>query len=273
MLEMTTHQLQCSPCIVFARMSYAVLLLLKISLSASSAEGALNRVCDPDMTNVGTYLEQLEFKLRELANGQIPRSGATFLGVVTKLGEWYRKQRLNEELRRDAPNMDADELEIVEPLRHLSVSMPNTPPNDGSGSVTTTATGSKSANAAQDAAGEPHRVPFLPNDIPAIINGDFQDLQTTAFYPSQDDTIFGFGSIGLPFPSIHQREATCTTPNTNSLQADVDGVAIGVSVDADQHEWNIDAFLDSVGMGAGETGLNELLREREGYGWDVERMS
>ncbi|OAP65153.1 hypothetical protein AYL99_01125 [Fonsecaea erecta] len=244
MLRMTTHQLRCSPCIVFARMCYAVVLLLKISLSASSTEGALNGVCDFDMTNVGTYLEQLEFKLREIANGQILRSGATFLGVVAKLGEWYRKHQLNEELRRDSPNMDADEFELVEPLKHLYVSMPHTPPDDGSSSLTTTATGSKSASAAQDTAGEPHRDPFSLNNIPAVIDDDFQDLQITAFYPSQDDTMFSFDSSGLSFPSIRQHEVACTISNTNNIQADVDGMAIGVNVDADQHAWNMDAFLE-----------------------------
>lgn len=121
---MSISSLRASPIINFVRMSYAVVILVKLFFLASEPNGALGHILEPESVKVVWYLEQLVPKMAEVAGkgGEMCRAGGKFGMILVKLGEWYRTQRVRE-LEREVSGEGMVDDELIEPLRHLDLAM------------------------------------------------------------------------------------------------------------------------------------------------------
>lgn len=89
-ISSTTITLQCAPVIVYARMGYAIVILLKVYISAALPTGALYGVFNASETNLELYLEQTTHRLTEV-DAQRCRTASFWLTIVAKITDWFRR--------------------------------------------------------------------------------------------------------------------------------------------------------------------------------------
>lgn len=120
-LASPTEQLLGSPVVVYARVGYAVLVLLKLQISAALPGGAMNgllidTVTGDSATQIYQYLESLIVRLEELEalGGRI---ASVWMSMVRIIHAWYEAYFIPAASGRGAEshsNVDP----ILEPLRH-----------------------------------------------------------------------------------------------------------------------------------------------------------
>lgn len=91
-LGLSVTSTRCLPVFNFVRVAYAVVILLKMYFSASSANSELGRVIKPDHMRVDYYLNALLEKFRTTAADDKCRPAAKFLVVLAMLRSWFYKQ-------------------------------------------------------------------------------------------------------------------------------------------------------------------------------------
>lgn len=87
--------IQC-PVLVFVRVVYATVVLIKLSISASMPSSELGKIIAPESNKIDTYLEQLLIHLRTAAKfnkGSKHVVSSKFLGILTKLKLWCQSQK------------------------------------------------------------------------------------------------------------------------------------------------------------------------------------
>lgn len=120
-LASPTEQLLGSPVVVYARVGYAVLVLLKLQISAALPGGAMNgllidTVTGDSATQIYQYLESLIARLEELEalGGRI---ASVWMSMVRIIHAWYEAYFIPAVSGRSVEaNSDVDP--ILEPLRH-----------------------------------------------------------------------------------------------------------------------------------------------------------
>lgn len=89
----SAHEIRATPTLVYVRLVYAVVILIKISISTSTTE--LGKVIPPEKIKVSLYLEKLLIHLKAVAtlDGQdVHVLGAKFLQILTKVKVWFQQQ-------------------------------------------------------------------------------------------------------------------------------------------------------------------------------------
>lgn len=127
-LASPTEQLLGSPVVVYARLGYAVLVLLKLQISAALPGGSMNGLLidsatGDSATQIYQYLESLIARLGELeARGG--RIAAVWMSMVRIIHEWYEAYFIPAASGRSAEVLPAhaDIAPVLEPLRHCLIS-------------------------------------------------------------------------------------------------------------------------------------------------------
>ena len=105
--------LQC-PVLVFVRVVYATVILIKLSISASIPSSELGKIIAPDSNKIDVHLEELLVHLKTAAtfeNGTKHVISSKFLGILTKLKLWWQRQKQQssaEQLAAVTPKTETD---------------------------------------------------------------------------------------------------------------------------------------------------------------------
>lgn len=95
-LNMSVREILQCPTLVFVRVIYASVILIKLSISAAMPSSELGNILDPASNKVETYLEQLLIHLKAVAtleDGGRHALSSRFLGILTKLKFWFQHQK------------------------------------------------------------------------------------------------------------------------------------------------------------------------------------
>ncbi|RDA89974.1 hypothetical protein CP533_0858 [Ophiocordyceps camponoti-saundersi (nom. inval.)] len=88
-LAMDVPSVRCLPVFSFVRVAYAIVVLIKMFVSASDPASDLGRVMDRENMRVDAYLDALLVKFRAAADGHACRPAAKFLVVFVMLKTWF----------------------------------------------------------------------------------------------------------------------------------------------------------------------------------------
>lgn len=115
-ISMSTNALHCSPFIIYARLMYSVVVLVKISASIVAEKGALHGIMELEEVRTERYLERIVRKLMEIsANGC--RIAEKSLVVTRVISAWFRS--CLHDVAGDGKN--SIELGLVTPLKCLDI--------------------------------------------------------------------------------------------------------------------------------------------------------
>lgn len=120
-LSLDESTIRCLPIFNLVRVSYAVVVLLKIYFSASSPNSELGKVIDKDEMKVAEYIVRLHQKFKDTAAGGKSRPADKFQYVLGIVGNWFR----DADQRRGRQNEDEskDTLKSTQPSRNDSITM------------------------------------------------------------------------------------------------------------------------------------------------------
>lgn len=119
-LSMPTATLACGSVVVYARMGYAIVILMKIHASAALPGGALSGVVDPGATRMGEYLERVVGHLADVSKYQCRLASEAWLPIMSQLRDWYRRHLVPGE--QDDDDDDAPGIaELIQPLRLVNL--------------------------------------------------------------------------------------------------------------------------------------------------------
>lgn len=91
-LSMSISELRSVPVLVFVRMNYSMVVLIKIYISSKSPRSKVGAFVDTDSIKLGFYLETIINKLVEAAGPIECRSPIAFLGMLLWIRIWYKGQ-------------------------------------------------------------------------------------------------------------------------------------------------------------------------------------
>lgn len=131
-LASPTEQLLGSPVVVYARVGYAVLVLLKLQISAALPGGSMNgllidTVTGDSATQIYQYLESLIARLEELEalGGRI---ASVWMSMVRIIHAWYEAYFIPAASGREVTTSNSNVDPVLEPLRHCVQSSVVQPP-------------------------------------------------------------------------------------------------------------------------------------------------
>lgn len=88
-LSLDLHSLRTVPIVIFVRMSYSIVVLIKLHISTYSRE--VGKVLDRSVLNVNHYLEACMEKLKAAAGVKKHRIPNKWLSILRDIGGWYHK--------------------------------------------------------------------------------------------------------------------------------------------------------------------------------------
>lgn len=91
-LAMELDNIRCLPVFTFARVGYAVVMLIRIYVSVVALSANLGKAIDKDGLKVGYYLDSLLEKLHATAGDNKSRAAAQFLVHFVQLRSWFLEQ-------------------------------------------------------------------------------------------------------------------------------------------------------------------------------------
>ncbi|KAH7022263.1 hypothetical protein EDB80DRAFT_885020 [Ilyonectria destructans] len=91
-LAMELDNIRCLPVFAFARVGYAVVVLIRIYVSVVALSTNLGKAIDKDGLKVGYYLDSLLDKLHATAGDNKSRPAAQFLAHFVQLRSWFLEQ-------------------------------------------------------------------------------------------------------------------------------------------------------------------------------------
>lgn len=91
-LAMELDNIRCLPVFTFARVGYAVVMLIRIYVSVVALSTNLGKAIDKDGLKVGYYLDSLLEKLHATAGDNKSRAAAQFLVHFVQLRSWFLEQ-------------------------------------------------------------------------------------------------------------------------------------------------------------------------------------
>ncbi|KAH6876583.1 hypothetical protein B0T10DRAFT_610302 [Thelonectria olida] len=115
-ISMSTDYIQCFPVAIYARLNYALVILVKTSVSILSPNGALRGIMALEMTRMDHYLGEVTRKLAVVAANNC-RLATKWLEVIQSMAAWF--QQFCDSMLGGGDN--AIELGILEPLKHLNI--------------------------------------------------------------------------------------------------------------------------------------------------------
>ncbi|TGJ87295.1 hypothetical protein E0Z10_g1482 [Xylaria hypoxylon] len=91
-LSLDESTIRCLPIFNLVRVSYAVVVLIKIYFSATSPNSELGKVINKDNMKVAEYLDRLLEKFQKTAASDKSRPAGKFLMVLVMVRSWFHKQ-------------------------------------------------------------------------------------------------------------------------------------------------------------------------------------
>ncbi|KAI0970414.1 hypothetical protein F4678DRAFT_138833 [Xylaria arbuscula] len=91
-LSLDESTIRCLPIFNLVRVSYAVVVLIKIYFSATSPNSELGKVINKDNMKVAEYLDRLLEKFRRTAESDKSRPAGKFFMVLVMVRTWFEKQ-------------------------------------------------------------------------------------------------------------------------------------------------------------------------------------
>ena len=94
-IQELTVQSRSSPTFNYPRVVYAIVVLMKLSISASAPSSELSKFLDPEACKVNPHLERLLVKLKAVAlldNKKKQILASKFVMILTKLRMWFQQQ-------------------------------------------------------------------------------------------------------------------------------------------------------------------------------------
>lgn len=85
------HTLRVVPIVYYVRASYAIVVLVKLHLSASVPSNELGKVLDCQLLKVDFYMEALQKRISEAVGPMRLRVPSKWLRVVQQVNDWYHK--------------------------------------------------------------------------------------------------------------------------------------------------------------------------------------
>lgn len=95
-LNMSVKEILQCPTLVYVRVVYATVILIKLSISASMPSSELGKIIDPANNKIDIYLEEILTHLKAVAtleDGHKHVVSSKFLGILTKLKLWCQHQK------------------------------------------------------------------------------------------------------------------------------------------------------------------------------------
>jgi len=109
-LSMTTEKTRCLPVIVYTRMFYAVVVLIKLALCTHNPDSSIGAVLDPESLKVTFYLSTIKKSLQAAMGKEKFSVPSCFLAVHDRVTAWYQGHD------SQAPDSVND---LLEPMTHL----------------------------------------------------------------------------------------------------------------------------------------------------------
>ena len=110
-LDMHPNTIRALPIFQLVRMIYGVVILIKLSLSASTPASEIGKVLDYESVQVTQYMDKLLVHLMRALGPKKHRGASKFLAILMTLKSWYFEQTLKGNVRNE------DKVEI-EPRTH-----------------------------------------------------------------------------------------------------------------------------------------------------------
>jgi len=110
-LSMSTENTRCLPVIVYTRMFYAVVVLIKLALCTHNSDSSIGAVLDPESLKLSFYLSTIKNSLQAAIGKEKFSVPSCFLAIHDRLTAWYQG---HDSQARDP----ADDL--LEPMLHLT---------------------------------------------------------------------------------------------------------------------------------------------------------
>ncbi|KAI3333125.1 hypothetical protein F4824DRAFT_473301 [Ustulina deusta] len=105
-LALDESTIRCLPIFNLVRVSYAVVVLIKIYFSATSPNSELGKVINKDNMKVAEYIDRLLEKFRETAASDKSRPAGKFFMVLVMVRSWFHKQGQGQGRQHGAQNID-----------------------------------------------------------------------------------------------------------------------------------------------------------------------
>ena len=174
-LGMSVEALRASPRFLWTRLCYAVVILMKLSISASTPSSELGKIIDPEECKVLYYSERVIAYMDKIATASSQKQhdiSFRFLRILTNLNFWYRKHTLqlnatggkNRTLGSGKTALSKHEPEKLAPGVGVSDSQDSTPFMSSRASMTSDS---------QDTSQHSHPAPYKPQ--PPSQSSFFQD--------------------------------------------------------------------------------------------------
>ena len=91
-LQIESQELRLQPTVAYVRMTFAITILIKLSVAATSAGGDNGNFIDLESLQVSCYLDKLVSHLRIAVGNNQSRVATIFLAVIARLKAWYCKE-------------------------------------------------------------------------------------------------------------------------------------------------------------------------------------
>ena len=114
-LEMTIETLRALPIFQWVRMVYGAIVLIKLSLSASTPTSEIGKVLDHDSLQVSQYMDKLIVHIMRVLGPDKNRVAAKFLTILMKLKSWHSQQVLRFCIQ-NGPEEEFEPCKHLEPL-------------------------------------------------------------------------------------------------------------------------------------------------------------
>jgi len=103
-LSFTNTETRSQPSIIFVRVAYAIVIIIKLYYSASAPKSELGRVLDRDSLKLDYYLENIIAQLKSASDDDKATAPQKFLMIISMLNVWYQRQRTETSSKGRAAN-------------------------------------------------------------------------------------------------------------------------------------------------------------------------
>jgi RalA-binding protein 1 len=242
-LHMDIFSVRCLPVFNFVRVSYALVILIKLFFSANSPDSELGKVINKDDMRVEYFLDALLDKFRITAAEDRSRPAAKFLVVLVMLRSWFHKQTKVEKKDQQPPPAPA----VSQSPRHGGDGPANTPLH----LLSEVAAG---ANTGPPNTGPPN--PSAPTSI-----------TTTSSTPAPRTPFTGWPIRQPPQPFFHDRAPDTSNPSKGGMPDLAAAMAPGIPLLANDqggftpsdmdYSLNAGFDLEALGLGLGSQDMYE----------------
>ncbi|RFU25659.1 hypothetical protein B7463_g10687, partial [Scytalidium lignicola] len=196
-LKLEVDIIRCLPVIIFVRLAYAVVVLIKMYFAAATPNSELGKVINKDDMKVAQYLDGLVDIFRATAADDRSRTAAKFLMVLLMLKTWFHRQKDGKpSLHGDTTNLGTNSSNNVdtsaEPQNNINQTGQIPPIQQRVGQPPSYSPANTPLQLLSEVATSNSECQLKPEGNNQI-SKEWQQLQTNTSYPSSD---FNMNPIG-----------------------------------------------------------------------------